>query len=114
MAEGKVKASKVRVHQPPPGTGGLDGHFYVYTFDAYGKSFLPGAKRWDTVEKAVSYQRHEQERIYAEQEADPALFDLPFISADPDLVARAERDAAYRDQLVRELSAEARQRARKR
>ena len=114
MAEGKVKSAKVKVHQPPAGTGGLDGQFYVYTFDAYGKTFLPEFKVWDTVEKAVSYQRHEQERIYAEQEADPEFFDLPFISADPDLVSRTERDAEYRDELIKFLSAEARQRARKR
>ena len=114
MAEGKVKAAKVKVHQPPDGTSGLDGQFYVYTFDAYGKTFLPGSRAWDTIEKAVSYQRHEQERIYAEQEADPEFFDLPFISADPDLVARTERDPEYRDLLVRTLSSEARQRARKR
>ncbi len=114
MGEGKVKSAKVKVHQPPAGTTGVDGAFHVYTFDAYGKTFLPQFKTWDNVEKAVSYQRHEQERIYAEQEADPEFFDLPFISSDPDLIARAERDAEYRDQLVRTLSAEARQRARKR
>lgn len=114
MAEGKVKSAKVKVHQPPAATGGLDGQFYVYTFDAYGRTFLPQFKTWDTIEKAVSYQRHEQERIYAEQEADPEFFDLPFISSDPDLIERTGRDAEYRDQLIRTLSAEARQRARKR
>ena len=45
---------------------------------------------------------------------EPAFFDLPFISSDPDLVTRTERDPEYRDQLIRTLSAEARQRARKR
>lgn len=114
MAEGKVKAAKVKVHQPPAGTGGLDGQFYVYTYDVFGRTFLPEFKKWDTVEKAVSFQRHEQERIYAEQEADPELFDLPFISADPQLLERTARDPEYRDQLIRVLSAEARQRARKR
>ena len=29
MAEGKIKASKVKVHPAPEGTGGLDGHFHV-------------------------------------------------------------------------------------
>jgi hypothetical protein len=114
MAEGKVKSAKARVHQPPAGTGGLDGQFHVYVFDVFNQTFLENRRSWDTVEKAVSYQRHEQERIYAEQEADPAMFDLPFISADPDLVGRVGRDAAYREALAKELTAEARQRARKR
>ena len=113
MAEGKVKASKVKVYEAPEGTGGIDGHFHVYVFDVFNRAFLPG-KSWDTVEKAVSFQRHEQERIYAEQEADPELFDLPFISADPDLLNRVSRDAAYRDRLMRDLTTEARGRARRR
>jgi hypothetical protein len=113
MAEGKVKASKVKVHQPPEGTGGLDGLFHVYVFDVFNQSFLPG-KSFDTVERAVSFQRHEQERIYTVQEADPELFDLPFISADPDLIARVARDPEYREQLTRTLTAEARGRVRKR
>lgn len=113
MGDGKVKASKVKVHQPPEGTAGLDGHFHVYVFDVYNKAFLSG-RTWETVERAVSFQRHEQERIYAEQEADPELFDLPFISSDPDLLGRVERDAEYRQRLVRELTFEARGRARKR
>src|SRR6185503_20281096 len=113
MAEGKVKASKVKVHQPPEGTGGVDGHFHVYVFDVFNRTFQPG-KSFDHVERAVSFQRHAQERIYTEQEADPELFDLPFISADPDLLARVERDAEYRERLTRELSSEARNRARRR
>ena len=113
MAEGKVKASKVKVYSPPDGTAGLDGQFHVYTFDVFHEQFLPG-RAWETVERAASYQRHEQERIYAEQEADPELFDLPFISSDPDLIARAGRDAEYRQRLIRELTSEARGRARKR
>jgi hypothetical protein len=113
MSEGKMKAARAKVHQPPEGTGGLDGQFHVYTYDVFHHAFLPG-RRCDTIEKAVSFQRHEQERIYAEQEADPALFDLPFISSDPDLIARAERDAEYRTRLTRDLGGEARARARKR
>jgi hypothetical protein len=113
MSESKVKAAKAKVHQPPEGTGGLDGHFHVFTYDVFHRTFLPG-RRFETVEKAVSFQRHEQERIYAEQEADPELFDLPFISADPDLIARAARDAEYRARLERDLGGEARARARKR
>jgi hypothetical protein len=112
MAE-KVKASKVKVHQPPEGTTGLDGQFHVYVYDVFNKSFLPG-KAFDTIEKAAAYQRHDQERIYAEQEADPELFDLPFVSADPDLVRRVESDAEYKDVLMRALASEARGRAKHR
>ena len=113
MGQAKVKAAKVKVHQPPEGTGGLDGHFHVYIFDVFHDKFLPG-RTVDTVEKAASFQRHEQEKIYTEQEASPDLFDLPFISADPELIDRVERDAEYRERLVRELKVEARQRARRR
>ena len=113
MSEGKVKASKAKVHQPPEGTTGLDGQFHVYTFDIFNRSFLPGSV-FETIERAVAFQRHEQERIYAEQEAEPALFDLPFLSADPELVERARRDPEYRRHLARELTAEARGRARRR
>ena len=108
----KVKASKVKVFAPPEGTGGLDGHFHVYVFDVFNRSFVAG-KSFDTVEKAAAYRRHAQEAIYAEQEATPELFDLPFISSDPDLVARVEREPQYRDRLAKELSAEARGRARR-
>ena len=111
--ESKVRASKIKVHQPPEGTGGVTGQFHVYTFDVFHQTFLPG-RDFDTVEKAASFQRHEQERIYAEQEADPELFDLPFITTDPDLPERVARDAEYRARLIRDLGAEARLRARKR
>ena len=113
MSEGKVKAAKVRVHAAPEGTGGLDGKVHVYVYDVFHRSFLPG-KAFDHVERAVSFQRHEQERIYLEQEADPELFDLPFLSSDPDLVSRVERDPAYRDRLVHDLTGEARARGRRR
>jgi hypothetical protein len=111
MSAGKVKASKVKVHQPPEGTAGLDGHFHVYVFDVFNKAFAAG-KSFDTVERAAAFQRHEQERIYAEQEADPELFDLPFISADPDLTTRVERDDEYKQRLMRDLTSEARSRGR--
>lgn len=111
MSTGKVKASKFKVHAPPEDTSGLDGRFHVYVFDVVEHSFLPG-KSYDTVERAVSFLRHEQERIYAEQEAEPDLFDLPFVSSDPDLVGRAARDAAYQERLVRDLQAELRSRRR--
>ncbi len=113
MSEGKVKASKAKVHQPPEGTAGLDGQFHVYTFDVFNQAFLPG-RAFETIERAVAFQRHEQERIYTEQEADPELFDLPFLSADPDLIARIERDGEYKERLARDLTSEARGRARRR
>src|SRR5262245_49590750 len=112
MSQGKVKASKVKVFPAPEGTGGLSGHFHVYIFDVVKHTFSP-ASSFDTVEKAAAFLRHEQERIYAEQEAAPELFDLPFVSNDPDLVTRIERDTEYRDRLVKELGAEARGRARR-
>jgi len=111
--EGKIRASKLKVHHPPDGTGGVTGQFHVYTYDVFNQSFLSG-RTFDTVEKAASFQRHEQEKIYAEQEADPELFDMPFISTDPELLERAGRDVEYRARLVRDLGAEARGRARKR
>lgn len=113
MSEGKVKASKVKVHQPPEGTTGLDGQFHVYVFDPVAPGFLPG-RSFETAERAVAYMRHEQERIYAEQEAEPEKFDLPFLSSDPDLIARAGRDPEYRRVLVRDLTSEARDRGRRR
>jgi len=113
MAEGKVKASKAKVHQPPEGTTGLDGRFHVYTYDVFNKTFLTG-ESFETIERAAAFQRHEQERIYLEQEADPELFDLPFISADPELLARVDRDDDYRNQLMKALDHDARTRARRR
>jgi hypothetical protein len=112
MSVGKVKASKIKVHQPPDPAAAA-AHFHVYTFDVFHQTFLPG-RTFDTAEKAASYQRHEQERIYAEQEADPELFDLPFISHDAELLSQIERNAEYRTRLMRDLTSEARGRARKR
>ena len=113
MSEGKVKAAKVKVYPPPDGTPGVDGHFHVYIFDVFNKTFADG-KQVDSLEKAAAFQRHAQERIYTEQEAEPELFDLPFISSDPDLVTRIEREPEYKNRLVRELTSDARQRARRR
>ena len=110
MSAGKVKASKVKVHEPPDGIA-PDAHFHVYVFDVFNKSFAP-RKSFDTVERAAAFQRHEQERIYAEQEAAPELFDLPFVSADPDLMRRIEGDEAYKHRLMRDLASEARGRGR--
>jgi hypothetical protein len=113
MSEGKVKAAKVKVHQPPDGAGGADGQFHVYIYDVFNKTFLAG-RAFDNVERAAQHQRHEQENIYLIQEADPELFDLPFISADPRLLERIESDAEYRKRLMRDLDGEARARGRKR
>lgn len=111
MSAGKVKASKVKVHEPPAGTTGTDGHFHVYVYDVFHHAFLPG-KSFDNIERAVQFQRHEQERIYAEQEATPELFDLPFLSSDPELLARVERDPDYKEHLRKELQPEIRGRRR--
>ena len=112
MTQGKVKASKMKVYEAPAGTGGLDGHFHVYTYDVFNQAFAPG-KSFDNVERATSFQRHEQERIYAEQEAEPELFDLPFISNDPDLIARIDREPEYKQRLIRDLGSDARNRGRR-
>lgn len=112
MSSGKVKAAKVKVHPLPEGVSGADGQFHVYVFDVFNKAFLPG-KSFDNVERAAQHQRHDQERIYLEQEADPELFDLPFISADPGLVERVQKDEVYRKNLIRDLTTEARSRGRK-
>jgi len=112
MSTGKVRAARVKVYPAPDGAG-VDGQFHVYVFDVFNQGFLPG-KSFDNVERAVQFQRHEQERIYVEQEAEPELFDLPFLSADPDLVARVERDPEYKKRLTRDLSADARGRGKRR
>ena len=111
MSIGKVKAAKMKVHAAPAGTSGVDGRFHVYVFDVFQRTFSDG-KTFDTLERATQHQRREQERIYAEQEAAPELFDLPFISDDPDLPARIARDAEYKERLMRDLDSEARARAR--
>ena len=112
MSNAKIKASKIKVYAAPEGTTGLDGQFHVYLFDVFNQSFAT-VRSFDTVEKAVSFSRHEQERVYNEQEASPELFDLPFISNDHDLVARVDRDPDYKKRLVKELGSEARGRGRR-
>jgi hypothetical protein len=112
MSGEKVRAARAQVYPPPEGVA-ADGKVHVYIFDVFRDAFLPG-KVFDNVERAVQYQRHEQERIYLEQEAEPELFDLPFLSSDPDLVARVDRDTEYRKQLVRDLKGDARSRGRRR
>ncbi len=111
MAAEKIRAARARVYAPPEGVA-ADARIHVYVFDVFNDTFLPG-KAFENVERAVQHQRHEQERIYAEQEAEPELFDLPFLSSDPDLVARVTRDAEYRKRLTRDLKSDARSRGRR-
>ena len=70
MSAGKVKASKVRVHRAPDGTAGLDGQHHVYVFDVFHRTFLIG-RSFDSLERAAQFMRHEQDRIYTEQVAEP-------------------------------------------
>ncbi len=112
MSGGKIRAARAKVYAPPEGVK-ADEKIHVYVFDVFNGTFHPG-KAFDNIERAVQHQRHEQERIYTEQEAEPALFDLPFLSSDPDLVARVERDPEYKRILVRDLGSDARGRGRRR
>src|SRR6267378_903382 len=98
MSGEKVRAARARVYSPPDGVV-ADPKVHVYVFDVFHETFLEG-KLFETVERAVQFQRHEQERIYTEQEAEPELFDLPFLSSDPDLVKRVTRDAEYKKRMV--------------
>src|SRR5215831_6202223 len=93
MSGEKVRAARAHVYSPPEGVK-ADPRVHVYIFDVFHEAFLAG-KPFENVERAVQYQRHEQERIYTEQEAEPEMFDLPFLSSDPDLVSRVERDEEY-------------------
>ena len=111
MSAEKVRAARARVYGPPEGVA-ADSKVHVYVFDVFHELFLAG-KPFDNVERAVQYQRHEQERIYTVQEAEPELFDLPFLSSDPNLVARIERDDEYKKRLVRDLKGDARSRGRR-
>jgi hypothetical protein len=111
MSAEKVRAARARVYGPPEGVA-ADSKVHVYVFDVFHEVFLPG-RTFDNIERAVQHQRHEQERIYTEQEAEPELFDLPFLSSDPDLVGRIERDGEYKKRLVRDLKGDARSRGRR-
>ena len=111
MSNEKVRASRARVYTPPEGVA-ADSKVHVYIFDVFHDVFLPG-KAFENVERAVQFQRHEQERIYTEQEAEPELFDYPFLSSDPDLIARVERDGEYKKRLIRDLKGDARSRGRR-
>ncbi len=111
MSNEKVRASRAKVYATPDGVAG-DGQFHVYVYDVFNEKFLPG-KSFENVERAVQFQRKEQERIYLIQEAEPELFDLPFLSHDPALLDRVEKDAEYRKKLVRDLAHYARGRGRR-
>lgn len=111
MAAEKVRAARARVYGPPEGVA-ADSKVHVYTFDVFHEAFLP-ARTFETIERAVQYQRQEQERLYTEQEAEPELFDLPFLSSDPNLLARVERDGEYEKRLIRDLKSDARSRGRR-
>lgn len=111
MSSAKVRAARVKVYPPPDGVK-ADEKIHVYVFDVFNEKFLPG-KSFDNIERATQYQRHEQEHIYTIQEAEPELFDLPFLSSDPDLVARVERDGEYARRLKRDLTGDARARGRR-
>ena len=111
MSNEKVRASRARVYGPTEGVA-ADSKVHVFVFDVFHEAFLPG-KSFENIERAVQFQRHEQERIYTEQEAEPELFDYPFLSSDPDLIARVERDGEYKKRLVRDLKGDARSRGRR-
>jgi hypothetical protein len=111
MPAEKIRAARAHVYAPPEGVA-ADTKVHVYTYDVFHDTFLPG-KAFDNIERAVQFQRHEQERIFQEQEAEPELFDLPFLSSDPDLIARVEKDADYRKRLARDLKGDARARGRR-
>ncbi len=98
MSVEKVRAARARVYGPPEGVA-PDAKVHVYVFDVF--------------HETLQFQRHEQERIYTEQEATPELFDLPFLSTDPDLVARIGRDEEYRKRLLRDLKGDARSRGKR-
>lgn len=111
MSSAKVRAARMKVYAPPAGVK-ADDKIHVYVFDVFNERFLPG-KSFDNLERASQYQRHEQERIYTEQEAEPELFDLPFLSSDPGLLQRVETDAEYARLLKRDLTGDARARGRR-
>jgi ATP:corrinoid adenosyltransferase len=112
MTNEKIRASRARIYAPPEGVA-ADKQVHVYIYDVFNDTFLADHKAFENVERAVQHQRHEQERIFTEQEAEPELFDLPFLSNDADLLGRVERDADYRKRLVRDLKGDARARGRR-
>lgn len=112
MAGEKIRAARAHVYAPPEGVA-ADAKVHVYIFDVFNKAFLADHTAFDTIERAVQHQRREQERIYTEQEAEPELFDIPFLSSDPDLLNRIGSDAEYKRKLMRDLTSDARSRGRR-
>lgn len=108
-----MKASKVKVHMPPDEADAREDKLFVYVYDVFNKEFH-GGEEFAEIEKAAAFQRHEQERIYTVQEADPELFDLPFVSSDPKLLDNVKANAEYKDRLMKALDHEARARAKHR
>ncbi len=111
MSGEKIRAARARIYPAPDGVKG-DGQINVYVFDVFNEQFLRG-QPFENVERAVQFQRQEQERIIVLQEAEPELYDLPFLSHDPALLTRVEADAAYRKSLTRDLRGDARARSRR-
>ena len=107
----KIRAARARIQPLPAGAKG-DGQIHVYVFDVFHEQFLLG-KAFDNVERAVQFQRQEQESIYVLQEAEPELYDLPFLSHDPALLERVNTDPAYKKSLMRDLRGDARARGRR-
>ncbi len=112
MSAGKIRAARVKVYAPPAGVK-ADTQVHVYTFDVFNGEFLEHHEAFENLERATQHQRHEQERIYVEQEAEPELFDLPFLSSDPDLLNRVKTDAEYARLLKRDLTSDGRARNRR-
>ena len=77
MAEGKVKASKVKVHQPPEGVRRRHGHFHVYIYDVFNKTFAARQGVRHRRARGLSSSATSRSGSTLEQEADPELFDLP-------------------------------------
>ncbi len=111
MAGEKIRAARARIYPAPNGVHG-DGQIHVYIFDVFHEQFLPG-KAFENVERAVQYQRQQQENIYVLQEAEPELYDLPFLSHDAALLERVNSDPAYKRSLMRDLKGDARSRGRR-
>ena len=108
-----MKASKVKVHVPPGESAAVEGKLFVYVYDMFKKEFY-GGDEFPEIEKAATFKRREQERFYLEQDADPGMFDLPFVSSDPKLLENIASDDAYRGQLMKSLDHAARARAKRR
>lgn len=111
MAGEKIRAARARIYPVPTGVKG-DGQIHVYVFDVFNEQFLPG-KAFENVERAVQYQRQQQENIYVFQEAEPHWYDLPFLSHDSSLLERVITDPDYKKSLIRDLKGDARSRGRR-